>query len=87
MNRILEELPLVFVLLLNARVDTTILRLLVLDEIEKALVHGNFQLLVIISVLDHLVHRILKVVDVRIIFADQLAVLVNRLLNRTLSQT
>ena len=84
-HRVLQELPLVLVLLGDVGVDVSILGLLVLDEVEEALVHGDLQLLVIVSVLDNLVHSVLEVVDDGVIVADYVPVCLNSLLNETLA--
>ena len=83
---VLEELALVFVLLLDVRVNLTVLRLLVLDEVEETSVDGNLQLLVIIGVLDDLVDGVFELVDVVVVVPDDVAVRLDRLLDDTLSQ-
>ena len=73
-HRVLEELPLVLVLLLDVRIDVSIFGLLVLDEPEQAVVHRDLQLLVIVCVLHHLVDGILEAVDVGVVVAHDVAV-------------
>ena len=84
-HRILEELLLVLVLLLDARVDVAVLRLLVLNKAKQALVHRNLQLLVIVRVLDYLVDSVLEVVDVCVVVADDVSVRRDSLRNQRLS--
>ena len=50
----------VIIFLLDARIDITILRFLILDEVKKTLVYCNLQLLMVISVLDDLVNGVLE---------------------------
>ena len=84
-HRVLQELPLVLVLLGDVGVDVPILGLLVLDEVEEALVHSDLQLLVVVSVLDYLVDCVLEVVDDGVVVADDVPVSLNALLNETLA--
>lgn len=60
----------ILVLLLDVGVDVAVLLLLILDEIEERLVDGDLELLMVISVLNDLVDRVLKVVDDSIVVAD-----------------
>lgn len=84
-HRVLQELPLVLVLLRDVGVDVPVLGLLVLDEVEEALVHSDLQLLVVVSVLDYLVDCVLEVVDDGVVVADDVPVSLNALLNETLA--
>ena len=74
MHRILKELSLVFVLLLDVRVDVSVLCLLMFDKIEETLVDSDLELLMVICVLDHLVDGILHIVDEGIVVADDVAI-------------
>ena len=87
MHRILEELALSLVLLLDVGVDVTILRLLILNEIEEALIDSNLQLLMIIRILNDLVDSILEVVDVSLIVPNDVSIGLDRFLDHTLSQS
>ena len=87
MHRVLEELALVLVLLLNVGVDVTILSLLVLDEVEETLVDGNLQLLMVIGVLNDLIDSVLEVVDDRIVVTDDVTVRLDGFLDETLADT
>ena len=68
--RVIKELLLINVLFLDTRHNVSILGFLVLDEMEQALVYGNLQLLMVVSILDHLVHSILEVVDGGFVLAN-----------------
>lgn len=82
---VLEELALVFILLFDVRVDVAILGLLIFHEVEKTLVDGDFQLLMIIRILHHLVNSVLEVVDDCVVVADDVAVRFDGFLNETLA--
>ena len=84
MHRIIQELFLVVILLLDVRVDVTILCLLILNKTEKTLVYSNLQLLMIICVLDHLVDGIFEVVNGRVIVPNDVSVCLDRLLDNAL---
>ena len=86
-NRVFEELFLVFVLLFYVKVDFATFLILVLDEIEQTLVYGDFKLLVIIGVLDNLIYSILKVVDVVFISPNCVSKLFNRPLDDALGDS
>ena len=73
--------------MLDVWVYVTVLCLLVLDEIEKALVDRDLQLLVIISVLNNLVDSILEVVDIGFVVPDNFTVSSNSLRNQGLTNT
>jgi len=68
--RVIKELLLIYVLFLDTRHNVSILGFLVLDEMEQALVYGNLQLLMVVSILDHLVDSILEVVDGGFVLAN-----------------
>ena len=87
LHRVLQELLLVIVLLRDSGTDVSALGLLVLDEVKEALVDSDLQLLVVVSVLDHLVDCVLEVVDDCIVVADYVPVSLNALLNETLAHT
>ena len=87
MHGILQELLLVLVLILDVLVDLTILFLFILNEIEKTLVNGNFELLVIISILDNLIDSILEVVDDLVVVSEDVSICFNMLLNNTLTHS
>ena len=82
---VLQELPLVLILVLNVLIDLAVLLLLILDKPEQALVHSDLELLVIISELHDLVHCILEVVDDRVVVAKHVPILLYMLLNDPLS--
>jgi len=86
-HRVLEELALILVLLLDVGVDVTILCLLVFDEFEERLVDGDLQLLVVVRVLDHLVNSVLKVADDRIVVPNNIPVGLNGFLDEALAHT
>ena len=84
-HRILQELSLVIILLLDVRIDITILGFLILDEVKETLVHSNFQLLVIISVLNDLVNSVFEGVDIGVVSSNDVSVLLNGSLDNTLA--
>ena len=86
-HRVLQEFLLVFVLLLDVWIDVTILGLLVFNELKKTVVHGNLQLLMIISVLHDLIDGILKAVDERVVVSDDVTISHDRLLDHALTHT
>ena len=77
LHGVLQELALVFILLLDVGVYVSILRFLVFDETEETLIDCDFKLLVVISVLYDLVDCVLKVVDVRLIVPNDVSVRLN----------
>ena len=87
MHGILQELLLVLVLILNVLVDLTVLLLFILNEIEKTLVNGNFELLMFISILHNLIDSILEVVDDLVVVSEDVSIRLNMLLNNTLTHS
>ena len=87
LHGVLQELALVFVLLLDVGVYVSILRFLVFDETEETLIDCNFKLLMIIGVLHDLVDCVFEVVDVRLVVPDDISVRLNGLLDDTLSKS
>ena len=77
LHGVLQELALVFILLLDVGVYVTVLRFLVFDKTEETLIDCDFKLLVVISVLHDLVDCVLKVVDVRLIVPNDVSVRLN----------
>ena len=73
--------------MLDVRVHVAVLCLLVLNEIEQALVDRDLKLLVIISVLNNLVDGILEVVDIGFVVPDDFTVSSNSLSNQSLTNT
>ena len=84
MDRVLEELLLVIVLLLDVGVNIAILSFLVLDKKVQTLVDCDFKLLVIISVLNNLIYGILIAVDLVLISPNCVSELFNRPLDDAL---
>ena len=77
----------VLILILDVLVDLTILLLLIFDEIEETLVHGNFELLVVVSVLNDLIDSIFEVVDDRFIVPLDNSILLNEVLDEALAHS
>ena len=82
---VLQELPLVLILILNVLVDLPVLLLLIIDEPEQTLIHSDLKLLVIIGELHNLIHCILEIVDHCVVIAEHITILLNVLLNYPLS--
>ena len=61
--------------------------MLVFNELEETLVYGNFELLVVISILNDLVDCIFKVVDDRVIVPLNDSVLLDKVLDETLAHS
>ena len=87
MDRVLEELLLVIVLLLDVGVNIAILSFLVLDKKVQTLVDCDFKLLVIISVLNNLIYGILIAVDLVLISPNCVSELFNRPLDDALGDS
>jgi len=68
-------------------VDVSILCLLVFDELEERLVDRDFELLVVVRVLDHLVNSVFKVADDRVVISNNVPVGLNRFLDEALAHT
>lgn len=64
----------VLVLLLDVRVDVSILCLLMFDKIEETLVDSDLELLMVICVLNHLVDGILHIVDECVVVANDVTI-------------
>ena len=64
----------VLILLLDVRVNVSVLCLLMFDKIEETLVDSDLELLMVICVLDHLVDGILHIVDKGIVVADDVTI-------------
>ena len=86
-HRVLQELLLVLVLLLDVRLHIAVLRPLVLDERVQTLVQLALQLGVVIGVLHDLVYSVLEIVDVSLVVADCISVCGNCFGNQGLPHT
>ena len=77
----------IFVLILDVLVDLTIFLLLIFDECKETLVHSNFELLVIVSVLNNLIDRVFEVVDDRVIVPLDNSILLDEILDEALAHS
>ena len=84
---VFEELLLIFVLILDVLVDLTVFLLLIFDECKETLVHGNFELLVVVSVLNNLIDRVFEVVDDRVIVPLDNSILLDEVLDEALAHS
>ena len=86
-HRVLKELLLVLVLLLDVWIDVTVACFLVFDETVKTLIDSHFQLSVVICILDHLVDSVLEVIDNRVVVLNDVTVGLYCLLDKTLADS